>query len=487
MERGTEGRPDARQTILGTLIALAAFAMPVLTHAATLFVAPSSGQFDIGKTFSISLRVNSTGQAVNAIEGVLSFDPSQLQVVSVTSPGSIFNLNVQNPEYSNTAGTVRFTGVILNPGYTGASGSLITVTFRAAGQGTARVSYATAAVLANDGQGTNVLSGTSGGSYTIGSAAPTASPDAAPTPTPAAITAPTVTSPTHADPSKWYNGNDPQFQWTLPAGVETVSYLVNPKEDANPGNTPDGKLDSASFTDLPDGRSYFHLKFRKGGAWGPISHFGFNIDSEAPAAFVVERVDESDPAASRPKLVFSTTDALSGIAQYRMKLNDGEWVTVDPGTRERPSVLSELAPGMYAVVVEALDAAGNATQARLTLTVEASATPMPTGSPESFALSASFSRGWEVAIILFILLNLVMFFWWLWSRRTGPIIAAKRSRDRKVPSELAAMMEDFDGELAQLAKLGRSRPLYPEEKYLRSKLQGYRRTLMDHVREVENR
>lgn len=168
MDGGNTDRRVPFRTLLGILCGCASLLCASGADAASLHLSPPSGWYGIGRSFDVVLYVDSEGRAVNAVEGVLSFDPELLQVQSVTSPDSIFNLNVQDAEYSNTDGTVHWTGVILNPGYTGTSGNMLTVTFRGVGKGTAEVSYAAAQVLANDGEGTDILTSTSGGSYTVG-------------------------------------------------------------------------------------------------------------------------------------------------------------------------------------------------------------------------------------------------------------------------------------------------------------------------------
>lgn len=551
--------------LFGGVLSLAClFACSGVASAATLFVSPAAGQYAVGSSFSITARVNSQGTAVNAIEGQLSFNPAIIRVLSVTSPGSIFNLNVQEPEYSNDAGTVRWTGVILNPGYTGASGNLITVTFRAIAQGEARVSYASGAVLANDGQGTNVLSTTGSALYTIGPAT------SSPVPSPASSRLLAVTSTTHVDSLKWYSSNDPQFFWENPAGTDGVSYLISARAIADPGNVSDGVVTTATFTDVADGAQYFHVKVRVNGVWGSPAHFPFNIDSGYPAAFTIERVDGDDTTNPRPLLTFQSRDDVSGIASYMMRIGDGEWFAVPESSTANPFTMPLQAPGIREVLVEAIDRAGNATRAARTIVVEpltpitidearavgddagtlavvghatknttvtlvffqstsrwrrllfsdtvvaryAVATDatgvwrmnipgMPAGRYQLRAQAAD-ARGaqslwsapvtvtlggfrwssliqWIVSLLLGLLV-LAFLIWLLWllmgrtRRRDIPIVVAPR-RDRSIITKLDQILLDMDGEMDTIDMLARHRPLYPEERYLKSKIAQYRKAL----------
>ena len=84
-----------------------------------------------------------------------------LAVQSISKDNSVFNLWTSNPSFSNTAGTVNYSGGS-NDAYTGNAGDVVDVTFKALAAGTASVKFASATALAADGQGTNVLGGTTG-------------------------------------------------------------------------------------------------------------------------------------------------------------------------------------------------------------------------------------------------------------------------------------------------------------------------------------
>ena len=62
--------------VVGFLLLLPAHA----NAAASLYLAPSSGSFTIGSTFTVSVYVNTGGQAVNAVEANLSFPDLNLSI-----------------------------------------------------------------------------------------------------------------------------------------------------------------------------------------------------------------------------------------------------------------------------------------------------------------------------------------------------------------------------------------------------------------------
>ncbi len=138
---------------------------------ATLFVSPPSGTYQTGEFFSVLVKVNTGGKNINAASGQLNFDNSKLEVVSLGYSSSIFSIWTDEPNFSNVGGTVKFSGGVPNPGYTGASGAILRLTFKAKAQGQAPLAFVTGSVLANDGSGTNILDSFRGSLFQIIAAA----------------------------------------------------------------------------------------------------------------------------------------------------------------------------------------------------------------------------------------------------------------------------------------------------------------------------
>lgn len=140
--------------------------------AATIHFSPAAGDLDVGNILNVSILVNTQGQAINNADAVINFPKDLLEVVSLSKSGSIFSLWVEEPSYSNGAGTVSFNGGVPNPGFNGGTGKMLGVVFRVKKIGNASLLFSAAAVRANDGLGTNVLSGMGTASYTISAAPP---------------------------------------------------------------------------------------------------------------------------------------------------------------------------------------------------------------------------------------------------------------------------------------------------------------------------
>ncbi len=136
------------------------------TLAADLNLSPSSGSYKVGDTISVRIVLSSPGQSANAVSGSLIFSKDLLTLNSVSKSGSLISLWAQEPSYSNSSGTVDLEGIMLT-GYTGSSGNILTLSFKAKAVGSANVKFSSSSVLANDGQGTNILSGVGQANFSI--------------------------------------------------------------------------------------------------------------------------------------------------------------------------------------------------------------------------------------------------------------------------------------------------------------------------------
>ncbi|MCX6701745.1 MAG: hypothetical protein NTX96_00930 [Candidatus Zambryskibacteria bacterium] len=145
----------------------------------TLFLSPSTGSYKVGELFSVLVNINTGGESINASMGQINFDNSRLQVVSLGFSQSIFDLWTSTPVFSNPAGTINFSGGIPSPGFTGASGSILRMTFKGIASGQAPVNFLSGSILANDGVGTNIVDNLKGALFTI---TPSDSPIIEPTP-----------------------------------------------------------------------------------------------------------------------------------------------------------------------------------------------------------------------------------------------------------------------------------------------------------------
>ena len=344
--------------ILGILF-LGCFGSAPSAHAATLSASPSTGVYSTGSTFTVRVIVNSAGKPINAADGTLSFNPSELSVVSASRGGSIFNLWVTEPTVSG--GSITFSGGIPS-GYTGGAGNVMTVTFRAKGSGPARVSFSGGSVLANDGRGTNVLTSMDGGNYTIQAATPTPAPEqviveyVAPANTPGA---PSVTSSTHPDQKKWYAVKEAVLNWDVPSGVTAVRTALDTHSTAVPTKVYDTPMKTLKLADVPEGVSYFHIQFKNKDGWGKVTHFRLAIDNQKPSAFTITLPEGADLSAPVQTLELHAVDATSPVLKFKIQIDTLSPYEFIATTSQAKLTLPSLSPGVHNVTIEAFDAAQN--------------------------------------------------------------------------------------------------------------------------------
>jgi hypothetical protein len=354
-----------------------------VVSAASLNVSPSTRVYTSNSTFTVRVVVNSAGAPINAAEGTLTFNPRELSVVSVNRSSSIFNLWVAEPAFSNSAGTVSFSGG-LPSGYTGAAGTIMSVTFRTIGSGNARVNFSNASVLANDGRGTNVLSGMNGGNYTIQAAsrAPAAEQViveyVAPANTPAV---PAITSGTHGDSSLWYVSDEAVLNWNLPPGVTAVRTLLDTSPTTVPTRVYETPINSITLSDLPEGISYFHLQFRNADGWGRIAHYRLAVDSERPTAITINQAPDTDLNNPEQVLVIVVEDESSPIERFKIQIDDQEPFEFIQTSASNTITLPALLPGYHVVIIEAFDKAGNSIIGNYSFNIEAFEAPTFTEYP----------------------------------------------------------------------------------------------------------
>ncbi|MFA7309017.1 MAG: cohesin domain-containing protein [Patescibacteria group bacterium] len=137
--------------LLLVIFSLVSPVFAVSSQASIFIVGPA--QVEQGQVFSSSVFVSSA-VSMNAVSATISYDSSMLDLVQVVKAPSIISLWVQEPEL--VPGSVRFSATILNPGYQGDGGQLVTLQFKPKNTGISTVSVTSGMILANDGLGTDI-------------------------------------------------------------------------------------------------------------------------------------------------------------------------------------------------------------------------------------------------------------------------------------------------------------------------------------------
>lgn len=358
--------------------------------AASLDFSPARAGVTVGATVTLSVFVSSPDQAMNAVSTSISFPHDKLEAVSLSKAASIVNFWAKEPSFSNVEGTIQADGIVLNPGYKGSAGKIFSIQFRTKSGGSAPVSFSSASVLANDGKGTNILSTLGTASIAIdvpitGPASPTATTPVLP---PGRPFAPKVTSSTHPYSNAWYANANPEFKWEIPPATTAVSIALDHNPMGDPGTHSDGIIVGKEFKNVEDGTWYFHVRLRNREGWGAISHFQIQIDTKSPEAFAIEFPEGKETSNPTPAVIFTTTDATSGVVAYKLKIGEQEAISIAPDkVASRMSyVLPALDPGRRTIVAQAFDRAGNVTTATEEIVIKPLDPPSLTSYPKELAV-----------------------------------------------------------------------------------------------------
>lgn len=334
---------------------------------ASLYLSPGTSSYAVEKNFSVNVYAKSTEQPFNAVSGSISFPNDKLEVVSISKVDSIVSLWAQEPLFSNATGRISFEGIVLNPGYVGSSGKVLGIKFKVKSAGTAAVSFLTGSILANDGQGTNILVGSSGSNFTLSDTiALETLQEFKPTVALGTPTAPKVSSASHPDQTKWFNNINPNFSWSLPADATGVSVAFNQDDISDPGSHSDSLRYYKSYENIKNGVWYFHIKIKNPVGWGLTTHFKVQIDNQVPEITAINFVDGLKTGNLRPNIVVNYTDIISGPVEYfDVKVDDGDWFSANyenQAIKNNQSLTFRLPfqqPGQHLLNIRVTDQAGN--------------------------------------------------------------------------------------------------------------------------------
>jgi hypothetical protein len=406
---------------------------------------------------------------MNAASGVITFPADKLQVMSLNKAGSVFNFWVQDPSYSNSEGTVRYEGVVLNPGYQGGAKRVLAITFKVKAAGAARLAFSQSSVLANDGQGTNILKSASSAQLVLTATGEAPAEPVPPAAKPVSGPVPVITSPTHPSEDAWYDSSDPVFNWAVPSGASGVSLVLDEGPTTVPGQESDGLFNSYIFKGTDDGTWYAHVRFRVGTAWGPVGHRRVRIDTKNPDKLTVARVQGSDePGTATFQL--EATDALSGIDHYQLTIDSQDPLAWhDDGSHHYRTPV--LPAGDHVLRVAVYDRAGNSLTDTATFAVAAApATPLSKAQEVSTA-AISWMAVFVPAIAMLILCLVVVWYGWLkFGQFRHRFRTDLRLVERSTHTAFNKLRHDVADHLKLLEKAKARRSLTAEEAHIMAQL-----------------
>jgi len=369
-------------------------------HSATLYLLPESGEVNVGGNLKIGVYVDSTDQAMNAVSFLISYPKNLLKFVNFSKAGSTINLWVQEPQHDSINAQLLGEGIVLNPGFQGSKGKVVEINFQALKEGEAKIEFLRGMILANDGQGTNILSSMKGGSYRI--LAQKVEVKGTTTLPPKPI----ISSPTHPNENSWYNNNDPVFTWNVPKGVNVVRTAYGRNADLVPFIEYSPPISRRELKDIPDGIYYFAVQFENEVGLGPIARYKFQIDTTPPKISEFSLISKD----SSVEVKVSATDILSGLDKIEIYVDDSLYKT--DSISETYSTIITGFTGEHKIKVIVKDKAGNEAVKEGTVTLRALEVPQPeikVEVPKDYSLYLALGLlGLFLLILIFILIRYII-------------------------------------------------------------------------------
>lgn len=161
-------RIDTKKLLVVLSLLLVVLGVPFGIKAAVLYLDPSSGEYQLGQTFIVKIKIDTEQECINAIRAVLNYEKNILEAIEFSQGSSIISLWLELPKISEKKGEIYFSGGIPGgycgriPGDPGESDILGKIIFRTPGllvsekkENIAKVRFLEdSQVLLNDGFGT---------------------------------------------------------------------------------------------------------------------------------------------------------------------------------------------------------------------------------------------------------------------------------------------------------------------------------------------
>ena len=325
---------------------------PFTVYNSTMTLSPDSDVFDVTKQQRIAIRVDSGGEAINAIQASIHYDPERMEVDDI-----LFENSVCDPELVFERKNASEQGIVTVAcgafeGFSGTRAILAELLFQPKRAGPLELHFVTGTqVLADDGLGTNVLRSVTNGHYQVAEYSSSSKPLL-------------VFSATHPNQARWYNRASVHLNWTTPTGSAAVAFGF----DQQPETVPDGtQVTGDSNAIIPareDGIHFFHLKTLPGQE--RLAHMRVMIDTTPPKPPVIQASATEVKKGEIVRFSFRGEDAMSGIQKnFYVSIDGGLWLPSLPSL-----YIPFLESGLHEVKVRVFDQAENYRDASITIRVK---------------------------------------------------------------------------------------------------------------------
>ncbi len=325
--------------------------VPYPIYNSTLAFEPETELWDISVPHTVSLKLSSGGESINAVQVNLEFDPAVIQVLQINTTNSICPPQFFiKKEIDNTAGKIHIVCGTPSPGFTGSQGTIAELSIKPIKDTNVNLHFADGTkVLANDGLGTNVLRQAMDSQFSIVDYN-----------NPAGLSRPLLNSPTNPNGARWYNTKKVTINWKPIPGQ---TYFFTFDQNRN-GSAEEGITTNISNLTLPteqDGTYYLHFLVRKGDKLEFRRDMDFHIDTTPPAITLFKASSLTPKTTDLVRIEFAATDRGSGLQNNAyIRIDEGVYLPVTS-----PFMTSFPKKGIHAVRLRVFDNAGNFTDQAL--------------------------------------------------------------------------------------------------------------------------
>jgi uncharacterized protein (DUF58 family) len=149
---------------IAAYVILQAGAAPKNQPAVTLSLSPSTQRMQVGDSMTLSVRLNTNGQEVNAVQADFTYPSDKFEFVSTDSVGSVFSIEAQSTGGSGVVNIARGSTTPVN----GSDLFVTNLNFRAIGSGRKiQIRFTDTSAVLRAADSFNILQKKLNGSYTV--------------------------------------------------------------------------------------------------------------------------------------------------------------------------------------------------------------------------------------------------------------------------------------------------------------------------------